>query len=34
MDGVISLPVALGGFYFIPDLPENSRAPYFTQEVG
>lgn len=34
MDGVISLPVALAGFYFIPDVPEISRAPYFTKEVG
>ncbi len=33
MDGVISLPVALAGFYFIPDVPEISRAPYFTKEV-
>jgi len=32
MDGVISLPVALAGFYFIPDVPETSRARYFTKE--
>lgn len=32
MDGVISLPVALAGFYFIPDVPEICRAPYFTKE--
>ncbi|MCJ1401789.1 hypothetical protein MMC11_005006 [Xylographa trunciseda] len=32
MDGVISMPVALAGYYFLPDLPETSRARYFSPE--
>lgn len=32
MDGVISLPICLAGFFLIPDLPENSRALYLTSE--
>jgi ACS family pantothenate transporter-like MFS transporter len=32
VDGVISLPVALLGFIFLPDMPENTRAWYFTAE--
>ena len=32
MDGVISLAVALAGFWLIPDLPENSRAFYLSKE--
>ncbi|KAL3420553.1 MFS transporter liz1 [Phlyctema vagabunda] len=32
VDGVISLPVALAGFVFLPDLPETSRAFYLTKE--
>lgn len=32
-DGIISLPIALSGYVFLPDLPENSRAFYFTKEV-
>jgi MFS transporter, ACS family, pantothenate transporter len=32
MDGIISLPVAFAGYYFIPDLPENCRARYITLE--
>lgn len=34
IDGVISLPVALAGFYFLPDVPEICRARYFTKHVG
>lgn len=34
MDGVISLPVAFAGYYFIPDIPENTRAPYLNKEVS
>lgn len=34
MDGVISLPVAFAGYYFIPDIPENTRAPYLKEEVS
>jgi len=32
MDGLISLPIALLGFFLIPDLPENTRAFYLTAE--
>ena len=32
MDGVISLPVALLGYVFLPDMPETTRAWYFTAE--
>jgi ACS family pantothenate transporter-like MFS transporter len=32
MDGVISLPICLAGFFFIPDLPENTRAFYLSVE--
>ncbi|MCJ1233865.1 hypothetical protein MMC14_001823 [Varicellaria rhodocarpa] len=31
MDGVVSMPIALAGFYFIPDLPENTRAHYLSE---
>ena len=34
MDGVISMPIAIAGYFFLPDLPETSRARYFTAEVG
>lgn len=33
VDGIISLPIALAGYAFIPDLPETSRAFYLSQEV-
>jgi ACS family pantothenate transporter-like MFS transporter len=33
IDGVISLPIAIGGFFFLPDVPEISRASYFTKDV-
>lgn len=32
MDGIISLPIALSGYIMLPDMPENSRALYFTAE--
>lgn len=32
MDGLISLPICLAGFFLIPDLPENTRAFYLTPE--
>ncbi|KAI1609153.1 retrograde regulation protein 2 [Exophiala viscosa] len=30
IDGVISLPVALSGYFLLPDVPETTRAWYFT----
>ena len=33
MDGVISMPIALAGYYFIPDTPETTRATYLTEDV-
>ena len=33
MDGVISLPVAFAGFFFIPDLPEMTRVWYLNKTV-
>lgn len=32
MDGIISVPICLAGFFLIPDLPENTRAFYLTDE--
>ncbi|CCF38162.1 pantothenate transporter [Colletotrichum higginsianum] len=32
MDGVISIPIALYGFFALPDLPHNTRAFYLKQE--
>jgi hypothetical protein len=34
MDGVISLPICAAGFFLIPDLPENTRAFYLTENVS
>ncbi|KAH8809270.1 major facilitator superfamily domain-containing protein [Xylogone sp. PMI_703] len=31
VDGIISLPVALAGFFLLPDLPEITRAKYFNE---
>ncbi|TDZ30779.1 Pantothenate transporter liz1 [Colletotrichum spinosum] len=31
MDGIISLPICIAGFFLIPDLPENTRAFYLTE---
>lgn len=32
MDGVISTPICLAGFFLIPDLPENTRAFYLNKD--
>ncbi|OTB00197.1 hypothetical protein M426DRAFT_268110 [Hypoxylon sp. CI-4A] len=32
MDGVISIPIAIWGFFAIPDLPHNTRALYWSAE--
>ena len=32
IDGLITLPVAIFGFISFPDLPENTKAPYFSAE--
>ncbi|KAJ4301621.1 hypothetical protein N0V90_003714 [Kalmusia sp. IMI 367209] len=32
MDGVISAPICIAGFFLLPDLPENTRAFYLTQD--
>jgi MFS transporter, ACS family, pantothenate transporter len=32
VDGIISLPIALSGYFMLPDLPENCRALYLTKE--
>lgn len=34
MDGVISLPICLAGFFLIPDFPENTRAFYLDESVS
>lgn len=34
MDGIISLPICIAGFFLIPDLPENTRAFYLTEDVS
>ncbi|GKT96482.1 major facilitator superfamily transporter [Colletotrichum tofieldiae] len=31
MDGIISLPICIAGFFFLPDLPENTRAFYLNE---
>ncbi|KAK1994116.1 major facilitator superfamily transporter [Colletotrichum falcatum] len=31
MDGVISLPICIAGYFFLPDLPENTRAFYLRE---
>lgn len=33
IDGVISLPIALSGFWMIPDVPEIANPWYLTEEV-
>lgn len=33
MDGIISAPICLAGFLLLPDLPENTRAFYLTENV-
>ncbi|KAI0132616.1 major facilitator superfamily transporter [Xylariales sp. AK1849] len=32
MDGAISLPICIAGFFLLPDLPENTRAFYLNEE--
>lgn len=34
IDGVISLPIAIAGFFVLPDVPEISRAWYFSKAVS
>ncbi|KAI1205393.1 MFS general substrate transporter [Annulohypoxylon truncatum] len=31
MDGIISLPICIAGFFILPDLPENTRAFYLNE---
>ena len=33
MDGIISAPICLAGFFLLPDLPENTRAFYLNDNV-
>jgi ACS family pantothenate transporter-like MFS transporter len=33
-DAIIGIPIAVWGFWAIPDLPHNTRAFYFTEEVS
>lgn len=32
VDGIISLPIGLAGYFVLPDMPENTRAFYLNQE--
>ncbi|TVY27122.1 Pantothenate transporter [Lachnellula hyalina] len=32
IDGIITLPIAIFGFFSFPDLPETTKAPYFSVE--
>ncbi|KAJ0346449.1 hypothetical protein KNSL1_007428 [Colletotrichum chrysophilum] len=32
MDGIISLPICIAGYFLIPDLPENTRAFYLNEK--
>ena len=34
VDGIISLPIALAGYFIFPDVPEISRPFYLTKEVS
>jgi hypothetical protein len=34
IDGVISLPIAIAGFFVLPDVPEISNPWYLTEKVG
>ena len=34
VDGTISLPIALAGYFILPDVPEISRPFYLTKEVS
>jgi MFS transporter, ACS family, pantothenate transporter len=33
VDGIISLPIAISGFFILPDVPEITRAWYLSKEV-
>ena len=33
IDGIISLPIAIAGFFVLPDVPEICRAPYLSKKV-
>jgi len=33
VDGIISLPIAVAGYFVLPDLPETTRARYLTEDV-
>ena len=33
-NAIIGIPIAVWGFWAIPDLPHNTRASYFTEKVG
>ena len=33
MDGIISLPICIAGYFMLPDLPENTRAFYLNEKV-
>jgi MFS transporter, ACS family, pantothenate transporter len=33
-DAIISIPIAVWGFWAIPDLPSNTRAFYLTKDVS
>lgn len=32
LDGIITIPIAIFGFLAFPDLPENTKSWYFSQE--
>jgi hypothetical protein len=34
IDGVISLPIAIAGFFVLPDVPEISNPWYLTEKVS
>lgn len=34
VDGIISLPVCIAGFIFLPDVPEICNSFYLTKEVS
>lgn len=34
VDGIISLPIALSGYFILPDVPEICRAPFLSLEVS
>jgi hypothetical protein len=33
VDGIISLPIAIAGFFILPDVPEITKAWYLSEEV-